>query len=85
MRYCVNMNSVTEDIRAELRAILARRRIKQTDLARELGTSRTYVSNMLNGQRGQLSPVWVKLLEHLDLELVLQPRDHSGDDRPTPR
>ena len=80
MRYCVNMNSMTDDIRADLRAILARRRIKQTDLARELGTSRTYLSNLLNGQRGQLSPVWEKLLDHLDLDLVVRPRDHQSTD-----
>ena len=71
------MANVTDDIRAELRAILARRRIRQTDLAAELGMSRTHLNNLLNGQRGQLSPVWEKLLEHLDLELVLRPR---GDD-----
>ena len=80
MRYCVNMNSMTDDIRADLRAILARRRIKQTDLARELGTSRTYLSNLLNGQRGQLSPVWEKLLDHLDLDLVVRPREHKSVD-----
>jgi len=80
MRYRVNMNSVTDDVRAELRAILARRRIKQTDLARELDTSRTYLSNMLNGQRGQLSPVWQKLLDHLDLDLVLVPKSQRHEE-----
>jgi len=74
------MNSMTDDIRADLRAILARRRIKQTDLACELGTSRTYLSNLLNGQRGQLSPVWEKLLDHLDLDLVVRPREHKSVD-----
>lgn len=71
------MATVTDDIRAELRAILARRRIKQTDLAAELGMSRTHLNNLLNGQRGQISPVWERLLEHLDLELVLKPRDST--------
>lgn len=74
------MNTVTDDLRAELRAILARRRIKQTDLAAELGMSRTHLNNLLNGQRGQLTPVWQKLLDHLELELVLRPREHRDGD-----
>jgi predicted transcriptional regulator len=66
------MGAVTDDLRAELRAELARRRIKQTDLARELGVSRTHLSNMLNGQRGQLPATWERLLDHLGLELTVR-------------
>ena len=72
MRYRVNMGVMTDDLRAELRAELARRRIKQTDLARELGVSRTHLSNMLNGQRGQLPATWGRLLDHLGLELTVR-------------
>ena len=72
MRYHVNMGVMTDDLRAELRAELARRRIKQTDLARELGVSRTHLSNMLNGQRGQLPSTWGRLLERLGLELTVR-------------
>lgn len=71
-RYCVNMDSMTERIRADLRAEMARRRIKQTDLAQELGISRAMLNAMLNGQRGQLAPTWQKLLDALGLELVVQ-------------
>ncbi|CAN5694217.1 hypothetical protein BH23DEI1_BH23DEI1_05010 [soil metagenome] len=65
---------MTDEVRAELRAELARRRLKQKDLADELGMSSTYLSNMLNGQRGQLSIKWQRLLDYLDLELTLTPR-----------
>ena len=68
------MTNVTEELRAELRAELARRRIKQVDLVHELGISRTHLSNLLNGQRGQLPPTWQKLLDHLGLELVVRPK-----------
>ena len=82
-RYRATMNFVTDDVRSELRAELARRRIKQSDLAAELGMSRTYLSNVLNGQRGQLSEKLQSLLDYLDLELTLRPktpriRDSSG-------
>ena len=78
---------MTDDLRAELRAELARRRIRQTDLARELGISRTHLSNLLNGQRGELSSVWHRLLGHLDLELALRPKttvNPRGEDHPPP-
>ena len=65
------MSKMTENLRAELRAEIARRRIKQTDLARELGVSRTHLSNMLNGQRGELPDTWARLLDHLGFELRL--------------
>ena len=68
------MGIVTDELRAELRAELARRRIKHKDLAAELGMSRTYLSNLLNGQRGQLTDKWQRLLDHLDLELVVRPK-----------
>jgi len=68
------MSKMTENLRAELRAEIARRRIKQTDLARELGVSRTHLSNMLNGQRGELPSTWARLLDRLDLELALRPK-----------
>ena len=78
---------MTDDLRAELRAELARRRIRQTDLARELGISRTHLSNLLNGQRGELSSVWHRLLGHLDLELTLKPKttgNAGSEDHPPP-
>jgi transcriptional regulator with XRE-family HTH domain len=74
MRYRVNMSQMTENLRAELRAEIARRRIKQTELARELGVSRTHLSNMLNGQRGELPSTWARLLDRLELELALRPK-----------
>ena len=66
------MISVTDEIRAQLRAELARRQMTQTRLARELGMSRTHLSNMLHGQRGQLPPTWQRLLDHLELELTFR-------------
>jgi transcriptional regulator with XRE-family HTH domain len=74
------MTNVTDELRADLRAELARRRIKQADLVRELGISRTHLSNLLNGQRGQLAPSWQKLLDYLDLELVVRPRGRTRRD-----
>ena len=68
------MSQMTENLRAELRAEIARRRIKQVDLAKELGVSRTHLSNMLNGQRGELPDTWARLLDRLGLELALRPK-----------
>ena len=77
MRYRVNMGAMTNDLRAELRAELARRRIRQTDLARDLGVSRTHLSNMLNGQRGQLPATWGRLLDFLGLELTVRVKERD--------
>ena len=65
---------MTENLRAELRAEIARRRIKQVDLAQDLGVSRTHLSNMLNGQRGELPDTWARLLDHLGFEMTLRPK-----------
>lgn len=72
MRYYVNMRAMTDELRAEIRAELARRRVRQVELAQELDVSRTHLSNMLNGQRGKLPATWARLLDHLGLELTVR-------------
>ncbi len=69
------MTTMTDELRAHLRAELARRKIRQRELAEELGMSRTYLSNLLNGQRGQVSEKWQRLLDYLGLELALKTKE----------
>ena len=68
------MNAMTDHLRAELRAEIARRRGSQTELARILGMSRSHLNALLNGQRGQLPDAWARLIDHLGLELTLRPK-----------
>ena len=67
---------MTEDIRAELRAELARRGESFSKAAKSIGTSTNQVSRMIGANRsdtvGDVSDVWQKLLHHLGYELTLK-------------
>ena len=69
------IQSVTDDIKAELRAEIARQGKSMADIAREIGSSRNQVSRMVSAKRkdasGELPDVWQTLLEHLGYELTL--------------
>lgn len=69
------MQSMTEDIKATLRAEIARQGKNLSEVAREIGTDRNQVSRMLSAKRkdtiGEVTKVWTKLLEHLGYELTI--------------
>jgi transposase-like protein len=69
------MQAVTEDIKATLRAEIAKQGKNLSEVAREIGTNRNQISRMLSAKRqdsiGQITEVWAKLLEHLGYELTI--------------
>lgn len=75
------MQTVTDDIKAALRAEIARQGKSMADVAREIGTSRNQISRMLSAKRkdssGELPDVWQTLLEHLGYELTIKPRSSN--------
>lgn len=46
--------------------------MNQTELAESLGVSKQHVSRAIGGETGKLPPIWTKILEKLDLELVVK-------------
>jgi transcriptional regulator with XRE-family HTH domain len=69
------MNTMTEHIRDEVRVAMVRRHVTQGEIAERLGISRQHLSAMLSGRRSRLPDAWEKLLDELDLELVVRQRD----------
>ena len=75
------IQSMTDDIKATLRAEIARQGKTMADVAREIGTSRNQMSRMLSAKRkdssGELPEVWQTLFEHLGFELTVKPKSSS--------
>ena len=68
------MNNMTEGIREAVRIELARRDWNRTRLADETGLSRQYISELIGGKAGNLSPAWQRIFDELGLEVVVQPK-----------
>ena len=66
---------VNDHIRQEIRVELARRNMKQTQLAEEIGRSRQQLSAVMQGQAGNLPDIWERIFDKLDLELIPVPKD----------
>jgi transposase-like protein len=76
---CPMMQAMTDDIKATLRAEIARQGKTMSEVAREIKTSRNQVSRMLSAKRkdssGEIPDVWKDLLEHLGYELTLKTKE----------
>ena len=71
--WCI-METMTDDIREEVRIAMVRQHMSQTALAAEVGLSQHHVSALLGGRRGRLPIGWQKVLDGLGLELVVRPK-----------
>lgn len=65
---------MNEGIREAVRIELARRDWSRTRLADETGLSRQYISELIGGKAGNLSPAWQRIFDELGLEVVVQPK-----------
>ena len=65
---------MTDAIREAIRIELARRDWNRTRLADETGLSRQYISELMGGKAGNLSPAWQRIFDELGLEVVVQPK-----------
>lgn len=73
------MHTMTEHIREEVRVAMIRQRVSQTELAEKTGLSRQHINHLLTGHRGKLPAAWEKLLDSLDLELTIRPKQHAKE------
>jgi transcriptional regulator with XRE-family HTH domain len=75
LAYYVSMGTMTNHIREAIRIELARRDWNKSRLADEAGVSRQYVSELMGGKAGNLSPAWEAILDKLGLELTVRAKD----------
>lgn len=66
------MSNVNQQVREQVKAIMKDRGVTQQAAADQLGISRIYVNQMLNGTTSQMPGRWVELLDLLGLELVVR-------------
>ena len=70
---------MNEQIREGVRIALAKRNMNRVELARAVGVSPQYLSQILNGQRGDVPEAWQRIFDELGLELVVKPVDKPVD------
>lgn len=66
---------MNEDVRLAVKERLGKRGLSQADLAKAVGMERPNITRMLAGRSGQIPENWQKILDYLDLELVVKPKD----------
>ena len=75
------IQAVNDEIRATLRAEIARQGKTMSEVAREIGTSRNQMSRMLSAKRkdsiGDIPETWQSLLDHLGYKIVLVKNDDT--------
>ena len=77
LAYYVSMIDMTDNLRKAIRIELARRDWTRSHLADEAGVSRQYVSELITGKAGNLSPAWVAILDTLGLDLTIVPKSEG--------
>ena len=70
--------TVNDHIRQAIRIELAKRNMKQTELAEKMGMSKQYLNRVMLGQIGKIPKTWEKLLEEFDLELVVRSKKDNN-------
>lgn len=68
------MGTVNERIREAVRVELARRASNQAQLADKVGVSKQYISDVMRARAGNVPAVWQRILDELDLDLVVVPK-----------
>ncbi len=62
-------------IKEQVRVALARRDMKQSELADNIGRSRQQINNVLKRDSGQVASIWLDIFNELDLELIVVPKN----------
>ena len=67
--------NVNDTIREDVRALFARRKLNQTEVAKKIGISRVYLNAIMNGKQGNIPDAWESLLGYLGQEIIIVPSD----------
>ena len=68
---------MNDAIRASVEKELEHRDLSRSEVAIRANLTRQYVTDMLNGRKGGVPESWQRLLDALDLELYVRPKDKS--------
>ena len=68
------METVNDRIREAVRVELAKRASNQAHLAEKVGVSKQYISDVMRARAGKVPAVWQRILDELDLELIVRSR-----------
>ena len=68
------MATVNERIREAVRIELARRASNQARLAKKVGVSPQYISDVMRARAGNVPDVWQRIFDELGLDLVVVPK-----------
>lgn len=71
------MERMNDSIREAVRVELARRRSNQTRLARQVGVTPQYISEIMGGRSGNIPSVWARIFDELGLELMVVKREET--------
>lgn len=65
---------MTDNIRKTVREVMTEKGITQVDLAELVSMERPNVTRILAGRSGKIPDGWQKILDALNLELVVRPK-----------
>ena len=69
------METVNQDVRTQVKAVMKEKGLTQQAIADKLGVDRVYVNRMLSGHASQVPGRWSEMLELLGLELTVKTKD----------
>lgn len=75
MTYPVGVN---DEIRARIRAEIAKQGVSQAEAARQMGLEPQELNRALQG-RGKIAPVWQTILDHFGLELTVREKPGQSE------
>jgi transcriptional regulator with XRE-family HTH domain len=70
------VKTVDQQLLDEIWRVMRDKGVTQTEFAESIGSSRQSVNPYLKGHKGVFSGTIRKLLEHLDVDIKLEPRKH---------
>jgi ribosome-binding protein aMBF1 (putative translation factor) len=68
---CVNMMTMTEQIREAVRVELAKRKWSKSELARRIEKTPQFISQIMGSERGDVPDYWQRIFDELGLELIV--------------
>lgn len=68
-------DGMNNEIRQAVKQVMEKQGISQGKLAEDIGIDRVNLTRVLSGRSGKIPETWQKILERLNLELVVREKD----------
>jgi ribosome-binding protein aMBF1 (putative translation factor) len=66
---------MNDSIRESVREAMEKYQLSQVDLAKDIGVTKQYLNNYLNGKDGDVPKLWQKVFDTLGLELIVKNKE----------